>query len=392
MSVTPLRSGGRAGVLPPDRRLRIALIAPPWIPVPPPGYGGTERVIALLADGLVARGHEVTLFAAAGSRTAARLVTPLESPPDYIGSSPDDDIFHTLAAFLDAIDVGQFDVIHDHTALGPAFGALLTAGPPVVHTLHGPWTPAARRKLGLVDERVHLVAISQAQRRANPRVRYAGVVHNGVDLDAHPFQAKKEDFLVFVGRINPEKGPEVAIDVARAAGLPLTMIVKRSEPIEWEHWYEVVVPRLDDDITVIEQPSQAVKVDIVGRARATLCPINWPEPFGLVLAESLACGTPVITRPLGAAPEIVVDGVTGFCCDTVEEMAEAVVEAKALSPEACRAHIEEHFSGAAMVRGYERVYASVLDVSRRPEPRPGGDPALDGRVAVSGGRAALTAN
>lgn len=363
MTVTPLvRGGGRAGPSPLPRPLRIALIAPPWIPVPPPGYGGTERVIALLADGLVAAGHDVTLFAAAGSQTAARLVVPLPRPPDFIGADADADAFHTLAAHLAALD---FDIVHDHTALGPAFAALRAGGPPVVHTLHGPWTESSRRKLGLVHERVHLVAISDAQRRANTDVRYAGVVHNGVDLARHPYRADKEDFCVFVGRVNPEKGPEIAIDVARAAGLPLTMIVKRAEPGEHEYWDTVVAPRLGSDVTVLEQPPHAVKVDLVGRARATICPITWPEPFGLVLAESLACGTPVITRPLGAAPEIVVDGVTGFLCDTVREMADAVGRAAALDPADCRARAEARFSETAMVRGYECVYASVLEPSPR---------------------------
>lgn len=360
MTVTPLdRSGARADA-PATRPLRIALVAPPWLPVPPPGYGGTERVIALLADGLVARGHDVTLFAAKGSRTAARLVAPLDEAPPFIGSAPDDDIFHTLAAFLAATEDNEFDVIHDHTSLGPALASMCPDRPPVVHTLHGPWTPAVRRKLGLANGRVHYVAISDAQRRENPTVAYAGVVHNGVDLDTHPFRATKEDFLVFVGRINPEKGPEIAIDVARAAGLPLTMIVKRAEPNELEYWDEVVAPRLGPDVTVLEQPPHDVKVDLMGRARATLCPINWPEPFGLVIAESLACGTPVITCPLGAAPEIVVDGVTGFLCTTPEEMVEAVGRVGDISPAACRGHVEREFSGAAMVRGYERVYRSVL--------------------------------
>ncbi len=164
---------------------------------------------------------------------------------------------------------------------------------------------------------------------------------------------------MFVGRSSPDKAPEVAVEVARAAGLPLTMIVKRSEPDEWKYWEQVVAPLLHDGVEVIEQPSHAVKVDLVGRARATLCPINWPEPFGLVLAESLACGTPVITRPLGAAPEIVTDGVTGFLCDTPAEMVAAVDRVGGLSPRVCREHAAQRFSAESMVTGYEAVYRSV---------------------------------
>jgi glycosyltransferase involved in cell wall biosynthesis len=320
------------------------------------GYGGTERVIALLADGLVARGHEVTLFAAAGSDTAARLVSPLCEPPALIGGAPDDDVFHTLHAYLAA---DEFDVIHDHTSLGPAFSSLLPDGPPVVHTLHGPWTDGLRRKLALVQGTVQLVAISHAQAAINSAIEYAGVVHNGIDLDRHPFCDRKEDFLVFVGRVNADKAPEVAVEISREVGLPLTMMVKRSEPEEWEYWNAVVAPLLHDGVEVLEQPPHATKVDLVGRARATLCPINWPEPFGLVLAESLACGTPVITRPLGAAPEIVTHGVTGFLCDTTEQMIAAVGRLDAISPRTCRDHAAERFSAASMVTGYEAVYRSV---------------------------------
>jgi glycosyltransferase involved in cell wall biosynthesis len=345
----------------PGSSLRIALVAPPWLPVPPAGYGGTERVIALLADGLVAAGHDVTLFAAAGSNTAATLVTPLAVPPPIIDAAPDEEAFHTLAAFLNR---DEFDLVHDHTRLGPTFAALTPHGPPVVHTLHGLWTPGLKQKLSLVHNRVHLVAISHAQQRHNESVRYAGVVHNGIDIAAHPFRAEKEDFLLYLGRINPDKGPDVAIEVAEQADLPLTMVIKRSEANEWEYWNDVVAPRLNSTVTVLEQPSDDVKVDLLGRARALISPICWPEPFGLMFVESLACGTPVVTRPFGAAPEIVTDEV-GFVCDDIADMVLAVKRADDISPDDCRARAESHFSGEAMVRGYEQLYRSVLSkVSR----------------------------
>jgi glycosyltransferase involved in cell wall biosynthesis len=261
-----------------------------------------------------------------------------------------------MAAYLARAD---FDLIHDHTSLGPAFAGLLADGPPVVHTLHGPWTPGLKHKLGLVHHRVHLVAISHAQQRMNASVRTAGVVHNGIDIETHPFRAEKEDFLLYLGRINADKAPEVAIEVAQKAGLPLTMVIKRSEPEEWDYWESEVKPLVDDSITVIEQPAHHVKVDLLGRARALVCPINWPEPFGLVFVEALACGTPVITRPFGAAPEIVTSDV-GFLCDDVKDMVEAVDLVPRISPHACRARAVDHFSGDAMVRGYTRVYERVL--------------------------------
>ena len=340
------------------RRLRIGIIAPPYFPVPPAGYGGTERVVAATVEGLVAAGHRVTLFAAAGSNTSARLVTPLETAPRLgEATSAADEQFHAASAYLGA---ASFDVIHDHTGIGPALGAMLDRGTPVVHTMHGPWTASSRRLLGMLQHRLHLVAISRAQKAANPAVRYAGVVYNGVDPAEYRFNPRKEDFLVFVGRVSPEKRPEVAIEVARRAGLPLVMVIKRSEPAEVAYWDEVVAPLLHPGVDVLEQPPHEVKVDVVGRARAMLFPIDWPEPFGLVMPETMACGTPVIARPLGAAPEVILDGVTGFLCNTAEEMVEAVAAAAKLRPEDCRDHVARNFSADTMVAGYERVYRTVL--------------------------------
>jgi glycosyltransferase involved in cell wall biosynthesis len=256
--------------------------------------------------------------------------------------------------------------VHDHTPLGPVFAAIRGDGPPLVHTIHSRWTPGARRTLGAIADRVHLVAISEAQQRANLTVPYAGVVHNGVELDAHPFRAQKEDFLIFIGRVSPEKGPHVAVDVARRAGMPLVMIVKRDEPEEWEFWEQAVRPRLSADVQVLEQPPHMVKAELLSRARAALCPIDWPEPFGLVFVEAAACGTPVITRPLGAAPEIVRQEVTGFLCVDADEMVDAVAAAPDIDPEVCRAHVAESFSADAMVRKYERMYRQVCE---SPSPR-----------------------
>jgi glycosyltransferase involved in cell wall biosynthesis len=347
----------------PSRRLRIGMVAPVWLAVPPVGYGGIERVVSVLTEGLVAAGHDVTLFAAAGSRTDARLVTPLESPPPLGDlASMTDDLVHCSTAFLRA---DEFDIIHDHTGMGPALGALLNGCTPVVHTLHGPWTEPARRLLALTDERVHVVAISRAQRADNPLLHCAGVVYNGIDVAAHPFHRVKEDFLVFVGRISAEKRPEVAIEVARRAKLPLVMVIKRTEPAERTYFDEVVAPHLGHDVVVFDQPPHEVKVDLMGRARALVFPIDWPEPFGLVMTEAMACGTPVITRPLGAAPEIVTDGVTGFLCSTEGEMVDAVAAAAELRPEDCRLRVEKLFSAQAMVAGYESVYRAALVSSRR---------------------------
>ncbi len=340
--------------------MRIAQIAPPWFAVPPTGYGGIELVVSLLADGLAARGHDVTLFASGGSQTKATLVSPLADPPDpaLLGNSWFD-TFHAVSSYL---EIGhQFDVVHDHSGvIGPAMGALRGGSPPVVHTLHGPWTEPARRMYSLLDERVHLVAISAAQRADNPDLRYAGVVHNGIDLDAYPLVERKDDFLVYIGRANPDKGPTLAIEVARRAGLPLAMIVKRNEPFERAYWDEIVVPMLHDEVEVFQNVSHEEKADLLGRARAMVFPIQWPEPFGLVMVEAMACGTPVVACPAGASVELVEEGVTGFLRDSLDELVEAVGRVGECRPSACRDRVSAHFSAEAMVAGYERIFEQVV--------------------------------
>ena len=339
--------------------MRIAEIAPPWVSVPPPSYGGIELVVALVADGLVDRGHDVTLFASGGSRTKGRLVSPLAESPALadMGLSVTDDTIHTLSAYLHA---GEFDVIHDHSGLGPAFGAMLHGNPPVVRTLHGPWSDEARRFHAALDGRVHLVAISKSQAGLNTDLAYAGVVYNGLDLAAYPFREDKDDYLLFLGRCNPEKGPEIAVEVAKRAGKHLKMVVKRAEPAEIRYWERMVEPRLTGDEDITFDVSHAEKVDLLGRAQATLCTIQWAEPFGLVMIESMACGTPVIVPPMGAAPELVVDGVSGFIRTEVDDMVEAVGQLGMLSPAACRARVADNFTAEVMVSGYERIFEQVL--------------------------------
>lgn len=340
------------------RHLRIALVAPVWLTVPPLGYGGTERVVSTLAEQLTARGHDVTLFAVGGSSTAGRLVTFLEAPPHPADPGAfADEIFHTLSAYLHAED---FDVIHDHSGVGPALGAMLRGRPPVVQTLHGPWTELGRRFAALVYDRIHLVAISQAQAAANQDVRYAAVIHNGIDLDAYPYVPVKRDYLAYVGRASPEKGTHLAVEVAKRAGIPLKMAVKRVDEAEHVYWDLMVAPCLRGDEEIYEQPSHEIKWDILAHARATLFPIDWPEPFGLVMVESMACGTPVIARPCGAVPEVVSDGITGFLRYSVDAMVDAVGHADTLDPRRCRALVEARFSATVMASRYEALYYDLV--------------------------------
>jgi glycosyltransferase involved in cell wall biosynthesis len=340
--------------------MRIAVIAPVWFPVPPTGYGGIELVVSLLADGLVDAGHDVTLFASGGSRTKAKLISPMEQPPDprELGNAWYDG-FHALTSYL---QVDGFDIVHDHAGIvGPICGAMLQGHPPVIHTLHGPWTPQTRLFYSIAGRYVHLAAISDAQRLDNPDVPYIGTVHNGIDLDSYPFQKEKDDFLVYIGRSNPDKGPKEAITIARRAGLPLQMLLKRSEQPEKEYFEHEIEPLLASDIELHENVTHEKKVEMLGRACAMIFPIRWPEPFGLVMVEAMACGTPVVTTNWGAAPELVEDGVTGFRRDGDDDLVAAIGAARTLSPADCRARVEERFSAAAMVRGYETVYERAID-------------------------------
>ena len=339
--------------------MKIAVVAPVWFPVPPTGYGGIELVVSLLADGLADAGHDVTLFASGGSRTSAKLVSPMAEAPDprELGN-PWYDGFHALSSYL---QVDGFDVVSDHAGIvGPICGAMLRGRPPVVHTLHGPWTPQSRLLYSVAGKHVHLVSISDAQRADNPDVPYLGTVHNGIDLASYPYREDKEDFLVYIGRSNPDKGPKEAITIARRAGRPMKMILKRSEPPEREYFDHEIAPLLSSDIELHENVSHDLKVDILGRACAMVFPTRWPEPFGLVMVEAMACGTPVITTNWGAAPELVDDGVTGFRRDGDDELVEMVGLVRTLSPAACRARVENLFSAEAMVRSYEAMFRRVL--------------------------------
>ncbi|HEY5014442.1 MAG TPA: glycosyltransferase family 4 protein [Acidimicrobiia bacterium] len=344
--------------------MRIAQVAPVWFPVPPSGYGGIELVVSLLTDGLAVAGHDVTLFASGGSHSPARIISPLPEPPDprQLGN-PWYDAYHALSAYLHE---GEFDVIHDHAGVvGPVLGALLRGRPPVVHTLHGPWTDETRLLYELVGQYVHLVAISDAQRNDGAGIHHLGTVYNGIDLSAYKYRNadEKGDSLVYIGRANHDKGPVEAIEIARRAGFELTMIVKHNEPLEQAYFDLEVAPRLGADIEMLENVSHEVKVDRLGRAKGMIFPIRWPEPFGLVMVEAMACGTPVVTTNWGAAPELVDDGVTGFRRDGTDELVAAVGRLDEIDPMACRARVEERFSAEAMVRGYTDLYEQIAGAS-----------------------------
>ena len=343
----------------PDRRLSIAQIAPVWLTVPPVDYGGIEAIIARLSDGLVDRGHEVTLFAPGGSRTKARLVSLYDEAQGMAQAveNPQLELPHLLAAYEQS---GDFDVVHDHTfPTGPSIGSAVKNAA-VVHTIHGP--PAhetAKPVYESLGGSVHLVAISDYQRQLTPDVNYAATVYNGIDIDHHPFRAEKEDFLLFIGRMSPEKGAHLAAQAANRLDRRLIIAGKMAEPDERAYFDEEVRPHLNDNIEYIGQVDEETKLDLYARASCTLMPITWPEPFGLVMVESIACGTPVVALRNGAVPEIIEDGVNGFVADDLDSVVEAVGRIDIIDPADCRRVAETRFSTEAMVAGYERLYTSV---------------------------------
>lgn len=368
-------------------RLRIGLLAPPWVPIPPPQYGGIEQVVAALAGGLVERGHEVVLVAAPGSRVAGvRVVSPLATVPGVIGH-PASDWQHALAG-TEAF--GDVDIVIDHS--GP-LGALLTSRLPIpgLHVTHGPldalpteiYAGIARHSPGL-----RLVAISNAQRAMAPELPFAGVCHNGLPLASVPFRARPDGYLAFLGRMSPEKGPADAIRIAQAAGLPLLIGAKCREPDEHAYFAEHVGPKIGPNVRWLGELDASQKFALLAGARALVFPIAWPEPFGMVMIEAMACGTPVLATRRGSVPEVVVDGLTGFIRDTPDELIAMVPRLDRIDRSTCRRRVVDLFSSEAMTTGYEQLARIEIDRARRPtlqlaEPA---DDADDAARAVAGAR------
>jgi len=340
------------------RKLKIAQIAPLQESVPPKGYGGTERVVSWLTEELVRRGHEVTLFATGDSYTSARLVPvvphalrPLEVP-DFTPA--------TMLALGLAFDrAAEFDIIHSHVD-APSIPFARLVRTPVVFTMHGrldlPWMRTLYD--GYTD--VNLVSVSDNQRRLLPTWNWLGTVYNGIDLNDYTLRPRKGEYLAFLGRISPEKGVEEAIQVARLTSLPLKIAAK-VDPREREY-YEQRVHHLiaPPDIEFVGEVNQREKDAFLGRACALIFAIRWPEPFGLAMVEALATGTPVIAGRFGSVPEVIEDGVTGFVCDSVEEMALTVERLGEIDRVACRRAVEERFSAQTMASGYEAVYQRLV--------------------------------
>jgi glycosyltransferase involved in cell wall biosynthesis len=358
----PKRPTGDTPPRPTGRPLRIAMLAPPWISVPPPGYGGVESVVGVLTEALVRRGHAVTLFCAPGSRSSAHVVSLLEEPhPDEIERSLYE-ADHVARAFgeidLAAGDRG-FDVVHDHCG----FTALAMAdrlGTPFVHTLHGQFTAATSAFYVHHGHKATLVGISRAQLASAPAgLDSVRAIPNPIDVRAWPLREHKEDYVLWIGRMTAEKGPHRAIAAARGAGVPLVM-AGVIQPGQQAFFDREVAPHLDGErVRFLGEVGGSRKRSLFAGARALLMPIRWKEPFGMVMVEALSCGTPVIAFPEGAACELVLDGQTGFLVEDEGAMAAAVGRLPRIAARDCRAWVAEHCDVDVVAAAYESTYRSA---------------------------------
>lgn len=338
--------------------MKIALAAPIWYAIPPVGYGGIEMIVSLLAEGLTERGHDVTLFASGDSSTSSNLVSSYARAPSAKIGQVYPDLINALTVYENA---ASFDIIHDHSGMiGPAIGAHVPK--PVLHTLHGPATPEAKELYRRLNFGLYFNAISDSQRGRFGGLNFVATIMNAIDLSGTVYSEKKDDFLLFVGRMNPEKGAHLAVNVANMLGKKLVIATKMAEPHE-KHYFEYQVkPQLTSNIDILGEISAKEKAQLYSRAACTLFPIQWPEPFGLVMIESMAAGTPVVAIRNGAVPEVIEDGLTGFIVEDTKQMAAAAMRASEITPAACRRHVEDKFTAGRMVDEYEKTYHEILDI------------------------------
>ena len=351
-----------------SERLRVAVLAPPWFAVPPRRYGGTEAVVSLLVDGLVRRHHEVTLFASGDSRTQASLVSAFaQSRTDDLGLTQPE-LMHALTCVHDA---HAFDIVSDHTgALGLALSNLTST--PFVNTVHGTLAGEAGalyRRVCEVTPGAALVSLTESHRSTARDLPWAATIPNAIALDDHPCRAGRGgEYLFWLGRMSADKGPVTAIAVARASGMPMLLAGKLRGAAEQRYFEEEVAPRLGGGIDYVGEIDLQERVRLLHGARALVNPLAWDEPFGLVMAEAMACGVPVIATPRGSVPEIVVDGITGWIAASVEGMAAAVELCERIDPRDCRAVAERHYSPERMVADYVDVFHRVIERAGRTIP------------------------
>jgi glycosyltransferase involved in cell wall biosynthesis len=337
--------------------LSIGLLAPPWVPVPPPAYGGTELVVGQLACELDRLGHRVTLFATRDSTCRVPKAAALSdaAPAERIGQSVVE-LNHVMAGYE---ALAGCDIVHDHTLVGPAWAAA-RGRDRVVTTCHGPLDGDLHGIYLRYGKLLPLVAISADQAARAPDIAVDRVIHHGICPDEYPPGEGDGGYLLFLGRMTPEKGAREAALTARAAGVPLLLAAKKRERAECEYFAAEVAPLLGGDVEYVGEADHERKLELLRGARALLNPICWPEPFGLVMLEALACGTPVLSHPVGAAPEIVTHGVTGFLCPDRAALVAAVHRVSELDRAACRREVAERFCTTRMVAEHLALYEDLI--------------------------------
>lgn len=341
--------------------MRIAQIAPLWECVPPPAYGGTELIVSLLTEELVRRGHDVTLFASADSSTSAKLEPGCPTALRTANITPGECAIYEQMQLSQVFErADEFDIIHSHVGhVALPFAKLVKT--PTVHTVHGILPPLIDRFFAQHGKQ-NYVSISQSQRRDDLGLNYVETVYNAIAVDRFDYYPEPDQppYLAFLGRISPEKGPQLAIEIAKRTGWHLKMAGK-IDPVDRDFFKTEIEPLIDgQQIEFLGEANHVQKNRLMGGAVATLFTITWQEPFGLVMAESMACGTPVIAMALGAAPEVVVHGKTGFLCTTIDECVEAIARLPEIKRQDCRDHVATQFHLSRMVDGYEQVYHRLL--------------------------------
>ncbi|WP_293127981.1 glycosyltransferase family 4 protein [Microcoleus sp. bin38.metabat.b11b12b14.051] len=340
--------------------MRIAQIAPLFERVPPPAYGGIELVVSLLTEELVRRGHEVTLFASGDSITSATLESVHPRALRLDSTVKEYGIYDMMQLSKLYEKAGEFDIIHSHVGCAALSYSRLVKTP-TVHTMHGIFTPDNEKMFSLARTQPY-VSISNSQREDRLNLNCVATVYNGIDPATYEFHPQPDNppYLAFLGRISPEKGAHLAIEIAKASGWHLKMAGK-VDMVDREYFEQEIKPHIDGkQIEYLGEANHAQKSVLMGGAVATLFPITWREPFGLVMIESMVTGTPVIAMKLGSTPEVIVQGKTGFLCETVAECIAAIEPSRELDRSACRQHAIDRFSVKTMVDGYEAVYREIL--------------------------------
>jgi glycosyltransferase involved in cell wall biosynthesis len=346
--------------------MRIGLMAPPWMPVPPPGYGGTEAIVDRLARGLVEAGQDVMLWTTGDSTCPVPKGYVFDRAMSESIGIATIELRHLIRGYEAFAEWGA-DIVHDHTIIGPVF-AKVHPEVAVVTTNHGPFDEILNDLYRAIADEVPIIAISHDQAARARGFDVATVIHHGIDLDTFTMGDGSGDehgtYFLFLGRMSPEKGARRAILAAREAGVRLLIAAKMREPLEQRFFCELIQPLLDDDIVYVGEATTEERLRLLRGATALVNPIRWPEPFGLVMIEALACGTPVLTYHEGSAPELIEHGVTGFLCDSISEIAQHIAEVGSIDRSRCRAVAEERFGTDRMVRDHVALYEHVLEGRR----------------------------